>query len=164
MSPGGLRSSGVRSNDLARCRGGEADPGANVPTYTRETSLTVDESTAYAYLSDVNNLPDYFPRITQATKTDGDEIATTAVIEPDGEDKQTVSGTAWFHQDADTKKITWGAEGPNDYHGEIDVDADGDQASTVRFTLHTESGHPGIEESIDETLATISAKLGSAAS
>jgi len=130
-----------------------------VPTYSRETRVSVDEKAAYAYLSDVQNLPSYFPMITEAKETSGDEVETTAVIEPPGEEKHTVHGTAWFKHDDGAKKVTWGSEGPNDYHGEIDVDADGDGASTVRFTLHTESGHPGVEESIDETLATIQRQL-----
>ncbi len=130
-----------------------------MPTYTRETRVGIDEKAAYAYLSDVQNLPSYFPRITEAKEKAGDEVETTAVIEPPGEDKQTVHGTAWFKHDDAAKAISWGSEGPNDYHGEIDVDADGDAASVVRFTLHTESGHPGIEESIDETLATIKGRL-----
>ena len=127
-------------------------------TYSRETSLPVDEKTAYAYLSDVNNLPDYFPMITEATQ-EGDEVSTTAVIAPPGEAKHTVHGTAWFKHDDDAKKITWGSEGPNDYHGELDVDAAGENASTVRFTLHTRNEQDGIEDSIDETLATIAKKL-----
>lgn len=130
-----------------------------MPTYTRETRVGVEAQAAYAYLSDVQNLPAYFPRITEAKATSGDEVETTAVIEPPGEDKQTVHGTAWFKQDDAGQAISWGSEGPNDYHGEIDVDEDGSDRSVVRFTLHTESGHPGIEESIDETLATIRTTL-----
>jgi carbon monoxide dehydrogenase subunit G len=130
-----------------------------VPTYTRETHVGVDDEAAYAYLSDVQNLPSYFPMITRAEETSGDEVETTAVIEPPGEDRQTVHGTAWFKHDDTTKALSWGSEGPSDYHGEIGVDADGVAGSVVRFTLHTESGHPGIEESIDETLATIKATL-----
>ena len=131
-------------------------------TYSRETKVTIDEKAAYAYLSDVQNLPKYFPMITAAEEKSGDEVATTAVIEPPGEEKQTVHGTAWFKHDDAASKITWGSEGPNDYHGEIDVDADGTDASTVRFTLHTESSHPGIEEQIDATLSTIKQQLESA--
>lgn len=132
-----------------------------MPTYSRETKVKVAEKAAYTYLSDVQNLPKYFPMMTEAKQTSGDEVETTAVIQPPGEEKHTVHGKAWFQHDDDARKISWGSEGPNDYHGEIDVDADGDDSSTVRFTLHTESGHPGIEDSIDETLATIQKQLGS---
>jgi carbon monoxide dehydrogenase subunit G len=129
-----------------------------VPTYSREIQVSVDAPAAYAYLSDVQNLPSYFPMITEAKQQGSDEVATTAVIEPPGEERQTVHGTAWFKHDDEAKRVTWGSEGPNDYHGEIDVDG-GDGASTVRFTLHTESGHPGIDESIDDTLGSIKSHL-----
>lgn len=131
-------------------------------TYSRETNVKADEQAAYAYLSDVQNLPKYFPMITAAEEKSGDEVETTAVIQPPGEERHTVHGTAWFKHDDAAKKITWGSEGPNDYHGEIDVDADGADDSTVRFTLHTESSHPGIEEQIDATLSTIRQQLESA--
>ena len=40
------------------------------------------------------------------------------------------------------------------------ADVDGsDGASTVRFTLHTESVHHGIDESIDDTLGSIKSHL-----
>ncbi|MEO8830455.1 hypothetical protein [Lapillicoccus sp.] len=130
-----------------------------MPTYTRETRLPVTEDVAYAYLSKASNLPTYFPRITKARQTDGDAVETTAVIDPPGEAEQTVRGTAWFHTDESSKKVTWGAEGPHDYHGELDFDSDGDQACTLTFTLHTESDHPGIDGSIDETLDTIRHRL-----
>ena len=132
-----------------------------MPTYSRETPVAASASAAYAYLSEVGNLPEYFPMMTGAKATSGDEVETTAVIEPPGEEKHEVHGTAWFKHDDAGQAISWGSEGPNDYHGEIDVDADGDGASTVRFTLHTESDHPGIEESIDETQATIQKRLAS---
>lgn len=132
-----------------------------MPSYTRRTTIDVDQDTAYAYLSKAENLPEYFPRITEVTRTTGDEVETTAVIAPPGEAEQKVHGTAWFKADDDTRKVEWGSEGSNLYHGELDFDAAGDAATSVRLTLTTESGHPGIEESIDETLATISDKLTS---
>lgn len=130
-----------------------------MPSYTRATKLAVDEDTAYAYLSQAENLPEYFPRITKVNATNGDEVETTAVIDPPGEPEQEVHGTAWFKTDDDAHTVQWGSEGSNHYHGELDFDPDGDSASTLRLTLSTESDHDGIEASIDETLATISKKL-----
>ncbi len=130
-----------------------------MPSYSRTTTIAVDQDTAYAYLSKAENLPEYFPRITKVTTRGGDEVETTAVIEPPGEEKQTVHGTAWFTADDGERKVAWGSEGSNDYHGELDFDPDGDASCTVRLTLHSESDHPGIEESIDETLKTISSTL-----
>ncbi len=70
--------------------------GAAMPSYSRTTTIAVDQDTAYAYLSKAENLPEYFPRITKVTTRGGDEVETTAVIEPPGEEKRTVHGTAWF--------------------------------------------------------------------
>ncbi len=67
-----------------------------MPSYSRTTTIAVDQDTAYAYLSKAENLPEYFPRITKVTTRGGDEVETTAVIEPPGEEKRTVHGTAWF--------------------------------------------------------------------
>ena len=53
-----------------------------MPTYSRETSVAVPASAAYAYLSEVGNLPEYFPMMTGARTTSGDEVETTAVIQP----------------------------------------------------------------------------------
>jgi carbon monoxide dehydrogenase subunit G len=136
-----------------------------MPSYSRTTKIAVDQDTAYAYLSDPENLPEYFPQITKVTpKSGGNEVETTAVIEPPGQEKRTEHGTAWFESDDDSRKVTWGSEGSNDYHGELDFDEDGDSGCTVTLTLSTESDHPGIEESIDETLRTISSTLTSQSS
>jgi uncharacterized membrane protein len=129
-----------------------------MPTYQRETRLGVTADTAYAYLSDVANLPRYFPRITSARTTDDDLVLTTAVIEPPGQDQRTVEGEAWFRADADRRSIAWGAPGPHDYHGELDLTA-AEHGSTATMTLHTTSDHPGIEASIDQTLASIADQL-----
>lgn len=131
-----------------------------MPTYTRSTRIPVSPDTAFAYLGDVANLPHYFPRITEVERTEGDKVDTTAVISPPGsDDERTVEGEAWFHADADSRTVTWGAPGPHDYHGRLDLSGDGDAATTLRFSLHTEHEYPGVEQSIDETLGTISQNL-----
>ena len=133
-----------------------------MPDYTRTTELPVDAATAFAYLGEVENLPRYFPRITEVERTEGDKVDTTAVVEdPDDPGEQrTEEGEAWFHADAGSRQVRWGAPGPNDYHGQLDLTDADEGRSTLAFTLHTEDEFPGVEEAIDETLATISANLG----
>jgi hypothetical protein len=108
----------------------------------------------FAFLSRVDNLPKYFPRITSAEQSDDETVEVTAVIDPPGEDEQTVSSEAWFRVDDERQQIEWGSEGPNDYQGDLEVTSEGDD-SRVSLSLHTESGSPGIEENLEETLATI---------
>ena len=131
-----------------------------MPTYSRSLSLAVDQDTAYAYLSQAENLPTYFPRITDVTPKGGNQVDTTAVIEPEGQPEQQVRGTATFTADDESRTVEWSSPGPNNYHGELDFDSEGGSGCTVRLTLHTDSGHPGIEEAIEETLETIKRTLG----
>ncbi len=73
---------------------------------------------------------------------------------PDG---QEVEGDAWFTVDDEAQRIEWGSEGPNDYHGYVDVTASGD-GSSVEVHLHTtrvEDGDSQVDDGIRETLANI---------
>ena len=51
-------------------------------------------------------------------------------------------------------KLNWGAEGPHDYSGELEVTPDG-AASQVTVRLHTTHDAHGIEDGIEQTLANI---------
>lgn len=131
-----------------------------MPTYTRSTKLATDQDTAYAYLSDVTNLPRYLPQMTKAEPVgDGSEVETAAVVSRPGEPQRTEEGTAWFKADDDAHKVSWGSEGENDYHGELDFDDAGGGACTLRLSLHTEHQFDGMEGAIDDTLATIKQRL-----
>ena len=51
--------------------------------------------------------------------------------------------------------MAWGSEGPNDYHGELDVTGD-DTGSTVTLTLYTERGDGSqIDEGIKTSPASV---------
>jgi carbon monoxide dehydrogenase subunit G len=115
--------------------------------------MPVPADVLFDYLSDVEHLPEYFPMITSARATGG-AVQTTAVIEPPGQEKQKVEGEAWFTVADGERRLTWGSEGDNDYHGEISVEPDGD-GSAVTFSLHTEADHDGIDDGIDDTLDRI---------
>jgi carbon monoxide dehydrogenase subunit G len=125
-----------------------------VATYQGTRVVRADAKALFAFLSRVENLPRYFPRITSAEPTGEEEVDVTAVIEPPGEDEQTVRSEAWFRVDDERQQIEWGSEGPNDYQGDLEVTSDGED-SRVSLTLHTEAQHPGIQESLEETLETI---------
>jgi carbon monoxide dehydrogenase subunit G len=125
-----------------------------VANYQGTRVVRADAKSLFAFLSRVENLPRYFPRITAAERTGDEEVDVTAVIEPPGEDEQTVRSEAWFRVDGERQQIEWGSEGPNDYQGDLEVTEDGVD-SRVSLSLHTESQHPGIQESLEETLDTI---------
>jgi carbon monoxide dehydrogenase subunit G len=125
-----------------------------VGTYQGTRVVGADADAVFAFLRRVDNLPRYFPRITAAERTGDETVDVTAVIDPPGEDEQTVSSEAWFRVDEDRRQIEWGSEGPNDYQGDLEVTGSSEE-SRVSLTLHTEADHPGIQESLEETLDTV---------
>ncbi len=122
--------------------------------YAGVREVEADADSLFEFLSQVDNLPRYFPRITEARPSGDDAVDVTAVIAPPGEEEHAVRSEAWFRVDHDRRQVEWGAEGPNDYRGHLEVTDDGD-SSRVRLTLHTQADHPGIQEGVEETLGTI---------
>jgi uncharacterized membrane protein len=121
--------------------------------FSGTTQVNASAQALFDYLSDVSNLPRYFARMTSAQPGQGQEVHTTATL-PDG---QQVEGNAWFQVDADAKHLAWGSEGPNDYHGYLDV-RDAGTGAEVEVHLHTsriDDGDPEVQQGVDQTLATI---------
>lgn len=134
----------------------------SMTTYSRSHRVDVPADRVYQLVSDVSKLPRYFPQMTSATPTEGDQIHTTAVVDVgDGQGPQEVSGQAWYRTDAAARTVTWGAPGPNDYQGSMIIEEAGDQASTVVLEIRTESAHPGIDDDIDETLDRLTQAVSS---
>ena len=138
-----------------------------------EGSTTVDAPVddLFEFLSKVENLPRYMERMTEAHSLAGDEVSVEARIEPGdagtdggqdgGEDGgRTVRGEAWFRIDADHRTLEWGAEGPHDYRGELEVTAT-DDGSTVTVRLHTMHDAEGIEDGLNRTLENVRRLAGS---
>jgi hypothetical protein len=134
--------------------------------YERTTAIDAPADDLFEYLSKVENLPKYMDRMTSAHNLPGDEVEVEAKIEPgdagagDGDGERTVGGEAWFKIDADDLKLSWGAEGPHDYSGELEVTPDGASAQ-VTVRLHTTHDAEGIEDGIEQTLANIQRIAGS---
>lgn len=119
--------------------------------YQASAELAVPPGRVFDYLSDVSNLPKYFNRMTSAQPAQGEAVQTKAKL-PDGSE---VEGEAWFRVDADAKSLSWGSEGPNDYHGRLDVSGDGER-STVNVTLTTVRAETdAIQRGLERTLANI---------
>jgi uncharacterized membrane protein len=125
-------------------------------TYEQSIAVAAPPSRLYAYLSDVDNLPEYMPRITQAHAVDdGEAVDVTAKIEPEGEEPQTVHGEAWLRVREEGRSLEWGSQGPNDYHGELEVTGAAGVA-WVRVRVFTQRDDPVmIERNLAATLANI---------
>ena len=136
--------------------------------YERSTTIDASADDLFEYLSKVENLPNYMDRMVSAHNLPGDEVEVEARVEPgdvgggppDSGGGGTVAGEAWFRIDADAMTLSWGSEGPNDYHGELQVTPDG-AASHVTVRLHTMHDGEGIDDGIEQTLANIQRIAGS---
>ena len=104
----------------------------------------------FGYLSEVSNLPRYFTAMTSAEPAGQDEVHVVADV-----DGVTREGDAWFRVDRERRHLEWGSEGPDNYHGYLDVTGGGAMASVTVF-LHTERVDSGdIDRGIAGTLAEI---------
>ncbi|MFD1275671.1 SRPBCC family protein [Streptomyces kaempferi] len=125
--------------------------------YSESIIVQVSPDRLFAYLSDVQHLPSYMPRLTSARPHDGDRVTVTAHINPPDASEQDVTSEAWIHVIRDGKSLEWGAPGPHDYRGQLHVD-EGEGASSSRLTveLHTEHAEgEQIDHGLDEALRGI---------
>lgn len=123
-------------------------------TSTAQSHVSATADDVYAYLSQVSNLPEYFPKMTSAQAEDGgDAVYTTAKLD----DGREVAGEAWFRTNDDDQSIEWGSEGDNDYHGELAVASVGDDASTVTITLNTERA--GADDDLEGSLQDVVSRI-----
>src|SRR5271165_2560724 len=121
-----------------------------MPDYEQTAKVNASAEALFDYLSDVRNLPKYFSRMTSAENAGQDEIRVTANIHGKKEE-----GKAEFHVDKAAKKLRWSSEGPNDYHGELEVKGQG-KSSEVTVKLHTKrTEREQIEQGLRDTLNNI---------
>jgi uncharacterized membrane protein len=118
--------------------------------YEQTTTVSADADALFRYLSDVNNLPDYFAAMKSAEPAEGDAVHTVAEV--DGTERE---GEAWFTADEEARSIRWGAQGESHYSGELEVTG-AESGSQVTVRLHTQHGDDqAITDGLTETLAHI---------
>ena len=101
--------------------------------YERAQTVEAPAGALFEFLSDVGNLPRYSERMTAAEPAGGEAVRVRAEI-----DGHVQEGEAWFRVDRDALRVEWGSEGPNDYHGWLDVTDEGGGRSTVAVHVSTE--------------------------
>lgn len=130
-------------------------------TYTATTSLPQSLDDSFAFMADPRNLPYYFPRITSAELVGPELVRTTAVIdtdEADDDNGEPVTADAWFRSDSATHEISWGSPDNDHYHGRLTAE-EGDNVTRLNLTITTPASYPGIQDSLDQALMSIAAKL-----
>lgn len=121
-------------------------------THSAEAGLSADD--LFRFLAEPRNLPRYFPRMTTADPQGGDSVHVEAEVHGDH-----VEGDAWLHTRGMERRLEWGAEGPDDYHGELQVDDLAPGRSRVTVTLHSvreaegQEVQRGLEEAVDALIS-----------
>jgi hypothetical protein len=83
----------------------------------------------------------------------GEAVRVTAQV--DGREQE---GEAWFRVDREAKRVEWGSEGPNDYHGWLDVTDEGGGRSSVAVhvsTVRVEDRPDELNQGLERTLGNV---------
>ncbi|HEY7596768.1 MAG TPA: SRPBCC family protein [Actinophytocola sp.] len=121
-------------------------------TYTHTAEADVPADVLFRFLAEPRNLPRYFPQMTAAEPEGGDVVHVAAEVH--GEH---VEGEAWLHTRGMERRLEWGAEGPDDYHGELQVDDLEPGRSRITVSLHSvrEAGGDEVQRGLEEAVAAL---------
>jgi hypothetical protein len=123
--------------------------------YEHTATVSAEPDALFRYLADVHNLPDYFAAMQEAELTGehpGGDEEVHVVAEVEGTRRE---GEAWMAVDEAQRTLRWGSEGPNSYHGELQV-SPASSGAEVAVRLHTERADgPGIRAGLEQTVASI---------
>ena len=118
--------------------------------FLARTDIAAPADELFDYLCQVDNLPNYFERMTAVTDNEDGTISVAADL-----GDRVVEAEAWFEVDHEARTLSWGSEGPNDYTGQLQVTSAGPN-SVVEVTLRTErAGGEEIQEGLEQTVAVI---------
>jgi hypothetical protein len=121
-------------------------------TYTHTAEAGIAADVLFSYLADPANLPRYFPEMTQAEPEGGGKVHVEAEVHGDH-----VSSEAWVRPHVDERRLEWGAEGPDDYHGELQVEELAPDRSRITVSLHSVRAAEGseVQEGLEHTVAAL---------
>ena len=120
--------------------------------YRHSATADIPADELFAFLSHPENLPRYFPQMKVAEPKGGDSVHVEAEVHGNR-----VASEAWLHTDPATRSLKWGAEGPDDYHGELRIRDDGPASSEITVTLHSvrEADGDEVQQGLERTVAAM---------
>ncbi len=124
-------------------------------TYEDDTVIDASPQEVFAYVSDVQNLPDYLPPIREAstralaegTETDPDLQDATGVHLVGELKGQRFENDGWFLADEAARTLRWGAQTERTYSGRLEVTEEG---NGTRLRVHLEFGPNSPDEEMQE--------------
>lgn len=121
--------------------------------YEQSQAIDAPPEEVFAWLSDVDNLPEYLPPVVSssiegpsAEGVPGQRIRTT--LEYPGGDGGTFEAEGYLAIDERERRMEWGAEAGRDYSGWLTVGNHGEGASEV--VVHLSFGERSVEPEIED--------------
>lgn len=118
--------------------------------YQARTDVAADPDAVFAFLSDARNLPRYIDRMTEAVPAGGERVDVTADLGDHAE-----RGEAWLRVDQQDRTMSWGSEGPNDYHGRVAVTERGLGATVAVTVWTTRATGSDVQAGLEQTVANV---------
>jgi len=121
-------------------------------TYSHTADADVPADVLFSFLADPRNLPRYFPQMTAAEPEGGETVHVEAEVHG-----HHVEGEAWVRPDESARRLAWGAEGPDDYHGELQVDELEPGRSRITVALHSvrEADGGEVQQGLEQAVAAL---------
>ncbi|PWW62727.1 SRPBCC family protein [Actinokineospora spheciospongiae] len=131
--------------------------------YSHTATAAVPADEVFAYLADVRHLPEFFPRMVSAEPVGEQPSGNREVAIETDVDGERVAAKAWVLVDPETRSLRWGADGPNDYHGCLQVTDIGAGECSIEVSLHTaRTDDPDIQSGIEMTVAQLTQAVAAA--
>lgn len=121
-------------------------------SYSHTAEADVPADTLFGFLAEPRNLPRYFPQMTAAEPEGGETVHVEADVHGTH-----VEGEAWLRKNEAERKLEWGAEGPDDYHGDLRVEEVEPGRSRITVTLHSVREAEGneVQTGLEQTVAAL---------
>jgi hypothetical protein len=122
-----------------------------MPDYERVVEVAASADTAFVYLANPANLPQYIATMTAAEPRGGETVHVAADVQGRHEE-----GDAQLHRDPTQRRLEWRGQGEHNYTGWLQVSP---AAAGSAVTVHIHSDHGDNEAEInrafDETMNRI---------
>jgi hypothetical protein len=123
--------------------------------FTESIEINVEPDTVFAYVGNVEKLPQYLPSAIAASRLGREAVRVTTKRERDTDpidDAHAIEG--WLRLGRE-RHVEWGSAGHRDYRGEASV-IPTDAGSMLMVTLHTSEGeHIDVSRQLASALQTI---------
>jgi uncharacterized protein YndB with AHSA1/START domain len=127
--------------------------------FTESIEIDVEPDTVFAYVGNVEKLPQYVPRAVAASRLGRESVRVVTKRDRDADPTDETHGTEGWLRLGHERHLEWGTGGTNDYHGEASV-VPTDDGSLLMVTLHMANGeYLDVSRQLAASLQTIKRAL-----